>query len=130
MVDDNYIVNVILDMDTIDTDDKINRLVKNIKYLQQEAKEVIVITQNVNLEDELIRSLPNIKNEQQLLEFFKEKSLAEYKSRLAQMNERNLKQKLKDIDYNSFWCDTILNSYTNSKVTSVNKTIKDVHKNK
>lgn len=84
MIDLDMIVIVIMDTDTLNGNDIIiNRLTENLKYLCETAKKVLVITENKNLEDELIKGLPSIRNKKQLYNFFSETTLSDYKSRVA-----------------------------------------------
>lgn len=75
------------------------RINENIKLLKNNCKEVIVICQYDNIEDEIIKAT-NIKKIEELLN---SKSKAEAKTDLNK--ERNLMKKLSDknFDFNKFW---------------------------
>lgn len=131
MIDSNIIVIVIMDTDTLNGNEKsINRLIENLNYLCETAKQVLVITENENLEDEFIKGLATVSNLRQLYSFFSETTLSDYKARVAQMDEKRLKRKLTVLDLDKFWSDKILSNYTSIEtLKSTNVTIKDIHKN-
>ena len=131
MIDSSNIVIVIMDTDTLlGNQILIDRMIKNLLFLINTAKEVMVITENLNLEDELIKGIPTINNSRQLCTFFSEVTLSDYKARLAQMSEGRLKSKLSVLDLNKFWSDMTLSKYTdNELIKEINVTIGDIPKN-
>ena len=121
MIDKKFILTVVLDTDTLFSGEaNKNRLKQNILWLINHAKEVRLITQNKNLEDELMNAL-NISNQRLLFEHFNEKSIDKYKKTLATMVTERLEVKLSNLDFNVFWSTLLLDVlYNNDLITVVN----------
>lgn len=119
-------VTIIMDTDNLNEGSKLERLISNLLYLVSVAKRVFLITQDQNLEDELIRAL-NLKNQTNLNQYFGAKNKRNYKTKLSQMNEKKLKIKIKDIDKTSFWSSLVLVNFTNkSEFKNINVTLKQI----
>ncbi len=121
------IVNIIMDTDTFykKTFNK-ERFKSNIFYLIKTEKQVRIITQDKNLENELVRAL-GLKNEQQLYKHFDAEGKTEYKSKLANSTTQNLDIKFKFIDLKLFWNSKTLNLFfVESEIVSLNNTLNDI----
>lgn len=97
---------LVFDTDTNKTD----ILEKNLRFLERQKgliKEIILITQVSNLEDELIRSC----NIREIRELTGSRSNTEFKGDLLKTN--NLKAKLdkKSFDFNKFWIANAHNDF-------------------
>lgn len=121
MIDKKIILTVVLDTDTLFSEEaNKNRLKRNILWLIKHAKEVRIITQNKNLEDELMNAL-NISSQRLLFEHFNEKSIDKYKKTLATMVTERLEVKLSNLDFNLFWSTLLLDVlYNDDLITIVN----------
>lgn len=128
MIDSNTNVIVILDTDTVYGNVKEKeKLIKNLDYLIKNANEVLVITEDKNLEDELVRSIKTIKNEKDLYARFNETTKSDYKSRVASLSIINLGKKLNDIDLQLFWNRRVLGNFSlRNDIMRVNKSLQDV----
>lgn len=126
MINQKTIVTVILDTDTLfnGNSDK-NRLKNNIKWLIKNSKIVRIITQNKNLEDELLRSL-SLSNMKKLYQHFDSSNKSGYKKVLANLIPEKLERKLTKLDFDLFWTSKILNRfYKQNEIIILNCTLKD-----
>jgi len=127
MISKHTTVTVIMDMDTIFRGESdINRLKDNIKWLINNAKKVRIITQDRNLEDELMRalSLVSIKS---LIKHFGERNLGDLKSALSTIVPEKLETKLFCMNLDLFWSTRLLNQlYQENEIIVLNCTLKEV----
>ncbi len=127
MITKKTVVIIVMDMDTINTPNfNIVRFESNIKKLKKMSKEVKIITQKKNLEDELKRAL-QFRNFQQLYSYFDSEGKKEYKSKLAKLGIEQLEIKFKTIDLDKFWSSKIISSVvTDPDIVELNCTLKDI----
>ncbi|MBU1142735.1 MAG: hypothetical protein KKH92_03710 [Firmicutes bacterium] len=127
MINKQTIVTVLMDTDTIirGESDR-SRLKENIIWLIENSKRVRIITQDKNLEDELIRAL-NLSNIRQLIDHFNERSLDGLKSTLSTINPEKLENKFIQLNLDLFWSSKLLNQlYQDSNIIILNCTLKDI----
>lgn len=80
-------------------DDQIKRLKMNCKKLNQASRQVIIITQNRNLEDELVKSL-EISN---ILQMYRVENLEKHKKKI--IDDQDLLRSLEKLQFifEKFW---------------------------
>lgn len=95
---------IVLDTDVLD-DAQLKCLKTNLKTFQKRGIKVILITQDKNLEDELVRAM-NIKS---ILKMYNVESLSKHKAKINK--ERDMLRKLEslDFDFEQFWNSNNLN---------------------
>lgn len=120
---------VIVDTDTlIGNLDKQKRLKKNLLYLLKTTKSVKLITQNKNLEDELILAL-KLKNYRSLYGYFNATNKSTYKGNLTRLNPNKLNLKLSNMNLKLFWSTVSLHTfYNDNKLLRLNIKLSDVKK--
>lgn len=122
-VDETTNVVIVMDTDTIcSSQEKKNRFVENIEYLLDTARNVSIITQDKNLEDELIRGL-GLSNERDLFKHFSVSSKSEYKSKLAQMDQMRVAKKMENLNTTVFWSRKVVANFAETKYEDFNVTI-------
>lgn len=106
----------------IDTDIKVNEnFKKNLKDLSEECKKLIILTQNNNFEDEVIKMANS--TEKKLCSIFGATSIGEFKSKYIK-TKQNIEEKFKKFDIN-LYCNRIIDiKYGNRKIEY--KTFKDI----
>lgn len=111
MINAQSVVTIVMDCDTLHLPHvDISRLKVNIEWLTQQSKKVRIITQNSNLEDELIKGL-NLRNEVALFRHFNANNRDTYKRNLANLAHEKLDIKLEGLDYERFWSEKVLDRY-------------------
>ena len=126
-IDHQTIVTVVMDCDTFFSKEaNTERLRNNIKWLLHNSRKLRIITQNKNLEDELIKAL-GLRNHLALYQHFNTSNKATYKQTLANMIPEKLDIKLAGFDFEVFWNDKILNRfYQEQELIVLNCTLNDV----
>jgi len=115
MINKKTVVTVVMDCDTIFLrESNVARLNQNIKWLLQNSKKLRIITQNKNLEDELVKGL-GLKNLSILYQHFNSSNKTTYKQKLANLIPEKLEIKLADLDLNIFWATKILHQFYQQK---------------
>lgn len=127
-ITDSTTVTVVMDVDTLQQGNHLNeKLKKNLEYLNKIAKEVRVITQNKNLDDELIKSL-NLRTSKKLFDHFDATTSSNYKTKLAQITIVSLSKKLHCLNYDIFWTSKILNKFVDKKLLiDLNSSLADIN---
>lgn len=105
--------NDVLNDSTINQQQLQKRILDNISKLKSACKEVIVICQKENLEDEILRAT----NLKQIKDILNSKSNTDWKRDMQ--NTTNLMQKLlnKNFDINKFWCGELPKFIKNVKTS-------------
>lgn len=126
-INKHTVVTVIMDCDTlIKTKSSLDRLEKNFKWLIAYSKKVYIITQNLNLEDELTRGLKMNKH-QDLYRHFNTGNKKTYKQTLAQMSPERLEAKLNILDFDLFWSEKIIERFTSDEdIITCNVMLNDI----
>ncbi len=127
MINKNTVVTVVMDCDILSSGKAdLKRLRENIKYLIENSKKIRVITQNKNLEDELVKAL-ELKSLQRLYSHFDATNKSTYKQKLAKMIPNKLDLKLSNLDLKIFWSNKILSKYYDQKeIYILNCELKDI----
>ena len=90
------------------------------------SKKVRIITQNQNLEDELIKSL-GLRNAKSLYTHFNATNKTTYKQTLANMIPEKLDIKLHELDFHTFWSDKVLyHFYIETEITDQNCELREI----